>query len=264
MSLVKKTVVLSKGATKGYVTLVRVGSDAGAKVVVHDNLDNHVFGIKIGKEIFTAPFSGVRQEYTLNIPFNAGDEIGCIIADKEGAYATGGVRMQIPYDEVEYKLSESDKAEVIEVEAIEAEAAEAEAPVAVEVPVVPKERRIPIFEELAFTPHNGQKNFYYRIKDKLDDILHAYPDDTELMGIIPDSKIVKIAYDDADYYIVGVLTSEGRTTHILYGVPGVKSVQPPASAKGLCQWLPLDNSREYGYWLIFQNAETSEISKADD
>ncbi len=104
-------------------------------------------------------------------------------------------------------------------------------------------------------------NFYFSVKDRLDELFIMYPREEVLEKIIPSSKWVKINYDTDDYYVAGVLLEDDKNvTHIAYGVPGFEGKEPPKETACICDWLPLKNMEKYqGYWLIFQNAKSGEI-----
>jgi len=98
------------------------------------------------------------------------------------------------------------------------------------------------------------EDFFNSIKPQLDELFRCYPADKDLMRAVPDSKWVRVNYENDDYYVVGILYNGQRATHICYGVPGVYTIRP----KQKSEWLPLDymDPEGNGYWMIFQDAAT--------
>ena len=90
MSLIKKTIILLKNTPCGYVTVVRVGDETGAKIVGDDLRKGYTAYLKIGSNIMTAEIEGKRSEISVGIPFNTVDDIGCAIYDKTKIIAKGG------------------------------------------------------------------------------------------------------------------------------------------------------------------------------
>ncbi|MGI6702369.1 MAG: hypothetical protein ACOX3U_07955 [Christensenellales bacterium] len=98
------------------------------------------------------------------------------------------------------------------------------------------------------------EDFFNSIKPQIDELFRCYPADKDLMKSVPDSKWVRVNYENDDYYVVGILFNGSRATHICYGVPGEYSIKP----KQKSEWLPLDymDPEGKGYWMIFQDAVT--------
>jgi hypothetical protein len=101
-------------------------------------------------------------------------------------------------------------------------------------------------------------SYYHQIADQLDELFEAFPDEPRLAVLLPDTKWVKVDYDNTGrYYVVGVI-GKAKPSHICYGVPGVYSPTPPQEF-GYCQWLPIDTDpKGRGYWLMYQDAITGE------
>ena len=107
---------------------------------------------------------------------------------------------------------------------------------------------------------NKGENFYINIRGKLEEIMTINPECKELERLIPDSKWVKVYYDEDEYYVVGILTEEGAVKYLGYGVPGVEGIRPPKEAEELCDFLTSDGEEE-GYWIMLQKADNGELVK---
>lgn len=107
---------------------------------------------------------------------------------------------------------------------------------------------------------NKGENFYINIRGKLEEIMTINPECKELERLIPDSKWVKVYYDEDEYYVVGILTEEGAVKYLAYGVPGVEGIRPPKEAEELCDFLASDGEEE-GYWIMLQKADNGELVK---
>lgn len=109
-----------------------------------------------------------------------------------------------------------------------------------------------VFEEM---------DFYKEIKEQLDILFDRYPEETFLNEVIPNSKWIKVDYDDSgEYYVIGLIYENDCIKYISYGVPGQYSVEPPRELSGVAQWLPLDPNKpdDLGYWLSYQDAKNGE------
>lgn len=113
-------------------------------------------------------------------------------------------------------------------------------------------------------PEPKEEMFYDDIKEQIEELFSKYPEDEILKQLIPDSKWVKIDYEEKnEYYVVGLLYENGQIKYVCYGVPSIVQDSPPEELKGLAQWLPIDVSKEkgFGYWLTYQDAKTGETIK---
>lgn len=94
--LIKKTIVLqSDGATVGYVTLVRVGSEVGVKTVLNVvPPECLIMGIKTTSgQLYIHRLDGARTEFKPDISLLPTDEVGIVILDADGRrFASGGRR----------------------------------------------------------------------------------------------------------------------------------------------------------------------------
>ena len=86
-----------------------------------------------------------------------------------------------------------------------------------------------------------------------------------LESLIPNSKWVKVEYEESgDYYILGLIYEQDELLYIVYGVPGIYQKMPPKEISGYPVWFPLDANKpeSFGYWLSYQDAKTGENIKA--
>ncbi len=264
MSLVKKTIVLSEKGVKGHITVVRIGSSVGAKVILTEELDAGTLYLKIG----SAPVSqhiikGKRLELALNnVLLQQNDEIGGIIIANGKLYAAGGAYKNIKVDAFVNNFDEIDKTDSVTVENTTEEIMFEERIKRPEIQDYPKQaEKQKLFDYSG--EHYRENNFYIRQKNKFDEIFTIYPTNKELEGHIDDSKWVTVNYDGDDYYVIGLLKSNNAVTHIVYGVPGLAGIYPPPETLEISDWLPTptrDNPKR-GYWLIFQDAMTGNITK---
>ena len=118
----------------------------------------------------------------------------------------------------------------------------------------PEEQEIPI-------PKTAKTSFYDEIKGQLSLLFERYPEETFLTEIIPNSKWVKVDYEDnGQYFVIGLLYENDSVEYVCYGMPGEFSTKPPRELGDKSQWLPLDPEKpnELGYWIMYQDAETGE------
>ena len=114
--------------------------------------------------------------------------------------------------------------------------------------------------------YDGENHtFYNKLKSQIDRLFENNPEEEYLEKIIPNSKWVKVEYEnDGDYYVVGLVYENDTLSYLCYGVPGVYQKSPPKEIAGYPVWLPLDSDKKegFGYWLAYQNANTGESIKA--
>lgn len=104
-------------------------------------------------------------------------------------------------------------------------------------------------------------SFYDEIKGQLSLLFERYPEETFLTEIIPNSKWVKVDYEDnGQYFVIGLLYEDDKVEYVCYGMPGEFSTKPPRELGNKSQWLPLDPEKpnELGYWIMYQDAKTGE------
>ena len=124
-------------------------------------------------------------------------------------------------------------------------------------------------EELPAETLNAQEensqSFYSEIKKQIDLLFEQHQAESYLENAIPQSKWVKVEFEEGgDYYVFGLVYEEDELKYICYGVPGIYSSTPPKQLSGYPIWFPLDKNNEqgFGYWLTYQDAETGESIKA--
>ena len=109
-------------------------------------------------------------------------------------------------------------------------------------------------------------SFYDEIKEQLGMLFTKYDEAKDLEDIIPNSKFVRIEYDDSGlFYVLGLIYENEQIKYVCYGVPGIYSDECPQELKGLSQWLPLDEGQPQGkgYWLSYQDAQNGENIKIE-
>jgi len=109
-----------------------------------------------------------------------------------------------------------------------------------------------------------QDTFFDGIKEQISSLFDKYPEEEILKQIIPDSKWVKVNYEEKnEYYVVGLLYENNEIKYVCYGIPSVFTQEPPIDLKGFAQWLPIDSTKEqgFGYWITYQDASTGENVK---
>ncbi len=258
MNLIKKTVVLTDESAEGYVSIIRVGNDVGAKIVGKNFRQGMQVGLKVGNSSPTfALLDGETTEITLpDFSFLHNDNIGCVVADGEKLVARGGMGVKLS-DVIEHF---SKKEEVLVSQPLVATTdEEEEEKEEEEKPLSPEEEE----EKLSFlkrlsSPIDG--DFYKKIRDQIEELFVIHPKENFLSALIPDSEWIKIYYEKEDYYVVGKLKEYNRTVLIGYGVPSKSNATPPKVALGTSSFLPVEGISPYdGYWLLFQDADSGKI-----
>lgn len=100
-------------------------------------------------------------------------------------------------------------------------------------------------------------SFYDTVRRQLDKLFEKREHYGLLEKLLPDSRWVKIDYDNkGKYYLIGLVSQPVR--YICYGVPGKYSPHPPSELAGYCQWLAVDESNPIGegFWVMYQDAVT--------
>ena len=111
-----------------------------------------------------------------------------------------------------------------------------------------------------------EESFFDGIKEQIETLFNKFPEEEILKEIIPDSKWVKIDYEEkGEYYVVGLLYENDVVKYVCYGVPSIYSDEPPKDLQGFAQWLPIDSVKQegFGYWLTYQDATTGENVKLE-
>lgn len=108
-------------------------------------------------------------------------------------------------------------------------------------------------------------SFVDRLKPQIDKLFEKNPIENNLQAMIPDSKWIKVEYeDDGDFYVFGLLYEHDEIKYVCYGVPAVFEEEPPKELAGYPVFLPLNSNdkKGFGYWLTYQDAQTGEPVKA--
>lgn len=106
-----------------------------------------------------------------------------------------------------------------------------------------------------------EENFYDEIKEQIESLFNKYPEETFLNEVIPNSKWIKVDYEDnGEFYVIGLIYENDKIKYISYGVPGEFKVKPPKELTENSQWLPLDPAKpeDLGFWLTYQDAQNGE------
>ena len=123
-------------------------------------------------------------------------------------------------------------------------------------------------EKYDFTPfvdetQNVSGDTYFdKIKPQIERLFADYPEEKSLSEVVPDSRWVRIKYDDGEYYVVGVLYDKDRPLYLCYGVEG-RYGEKPEKINEYCSFIPssLFNLKGDGYWVMFQRATNGECVK---
>lgn len=105
------------------------------------------------------------------------------------------------------------------------------------------------------------KNFYDQVKDQIDKLFEEYERESLLEQLLPNTKWVKVKYEDSEsFYVLGLIYEDDTIKYIAYGLPAENSTKPPKDLQEYAQWLPLDSSNPQleGYWLVYQSADSGE------
>ena len=107
-------------------------------------------------------------------------------------------------------------------------------------------------------------NFYDEMKGHIDKLFSNNPSEDYLQNLLPNSKFVRVALDENNYYVLGLIYNESLVKYICYGVPGIYQKEPPRQLSGYPVWFPIDQEKPqgFGYWLTYQDADSGESVKA--
>lgn len=117
------------------------------------------------------------------------------------------------------------------------------------------------------TPEEGNQidkdtEFYEQIKDQIDELFKNHNREENLEMIIPNSKWVKVEYQDVPgHYVMGLIYDEDKLRFISYGLPSGNSKTPPDDLAEYAQWIETNNNSGSGYWLVYQSAKDGESVK---
>lgn len=98
-----------------------------------------------------------------------------------------------------------------------------------------------------------EEPFFKQIEASMQELFDKYEKDEELINLVPDSKWARVPVDDSNYYVVGLIYSDGNPNLICYGVPDKDSSNPPDNSNECRQWLELEKGGR-GYWMMYQSA----------
>lgn len=301
MAFFKKNIVLASSKTMGYVTIIRISASVGIKVMLNEPQNEKAYvGVFTATEHFFGMLEGAKAEFeNLNLDIKGDEDIGvCLFNEKGLSMALGGKISAVNKTKVEEFLEDMNKAKIKQLEEERLSNAELKNnPIMLDETkkATPNNISTISIEKLALdesSSANGStkktndkhrvnqvingaetmedllnkgkgKNFYFSIKDKLDELMIIHPPETILEEMIPESKWVMVHYTKTDYYVVGVLKNNDMVTHIAYGLRGMENVPPPKEAKDICDFITTEkkNDKSYGYYLFFQSAESGEITK---
>ncbi len=127
---------------------------------------------------------------------------------------------------------------------------------------VKEEKTIDVSEE---AEQKEEKAFYEKLRPQIEKLFEKNPQEKSLEKIIPNSKWIKVEYEDeGDFYVFGLLyDKDQQVKYVCYGVPAVYDEQAPEELSGEPIWTPLDkeNEKGFGFWLTYQDAETGKPVK---
>ncbi len=109
-------------------------------------------------------------------------------------------------------------------------------------------------------------DFYLLIKDQLDELFNKYPAFEKLTEVIPNSKWVKVDYENnGKEYVVGLIYENEKIKYICYGIPAHSGEQLPSELEEFAQWLPIEQQDDEfdGFYLMFQDASTGDSVNLD-
>ena len=98
-----------------------------------------------------------------------------------------------------------------------------------------------------------EEPFFKQIEASMQELFDKYEKDEELINLVPDSKWARVPVDDSNYYVVGLIYSDGNPNLICYGVPDKEASNPPDNSNECRQWLELEKGGR-GYWMMYQSA----------
>lgn len=108
--------------------------------------------------------------------------------------------------------------------------------------------------------------FYKKIEPQIDKLLNNNQVEPVLIELIPNSKFVRIEFDDkTGYYIFGVIYENNFPKYICYGMPARKDEKPPVEFSEIYQWFPVDinDMSGDGFYVTFQDAKTGKTIEVE-
>ena len=116
-------------------------------------------------------------------------------------------------------------------------------------------------EEIENLEKEEEKTFYDDIKLQIEDLFLKHSKERELEELIPNSKWIRVDYENGtSYYVLGLIYENEEIAYIAYGLPARDNSFPPEDLKEYAQWLPILNRTPdvSGYWLVYQSAKSGE------
>lgn len=116
-------------------------------------------------------------------------------------------------------------------------------------------------EETEKIEKEEEKTFYDDIKSQIEDLFLKHSKERELEELIPNSKWIRVDYENGtSYYVLGLIYENEEIAYIAYGLPARDNSFPPEDLKEYAQWLPILNRTPdvSGYWLVYQSAKSGE------
>ncbi len=114
---------------------------------------------------------------------------------------------------------------------------------------------LPILNETIFIKN---KDYFFKVQDKVNDLLLNNTENTFLKAVYKNSVFVDIRYNKSDYYSFGIIYDDStfkRAKYICYAVLGAYN-NTPKGFENISRFTPLKSFLPYGdgYYIIFQNA----------
>ncbi len=114
-----------------------------------------------------------------------------------------------------------------------------------------------------FKESDSDLYFYSKIENQVNKMLEVYPKEDAISEILPNSKFVKVENVDEANHIFGVIYDEEniKPKYIVYGVPAKYGEEVSSTISERASWMPsnINEPKEYGYYLMYQDAETGKI-----
>lgn len=106
-------------------------------------------------------------------------------------------------------------------------------------------------------------DFFGLINDQIGDLFAKFPLDEKLGRLVPNSKWVRVDYENnGKEYVLGLIYENDEVRYICYGVPSRFDVEPPPELQPYSQWLQFDG--DDGFWVIYQDARTGDSIVIED
>ncbi len=246
MSLFKKTIILTSNKTEGFLTLVKIGSSVGLKVVLTNSPKNPKLALKLKDDTFYFDITLDKWNTEIKASDFKQDEISVLLLDDDIIVARGGKK--------DLTFETAAKAHYTKVEFTQVEVPD----IAIEDSRTEQNAGDAGFD---FFKPQTDKNFYIGIVDKIDELMTVYPPDDTLNNLIEGGRFVRVQYDDNEFYSVGTISVDDEVKYIVYAIEGLKDVLPPEETLPVADFLP--TSGENGYWVIMQDASTGETIKKE-